>query len=410
MYHQIQTAPSRQRSSRAFLAVAAAALLYFSGASPSILIGDALSTPSSIFSSEGADIVSNNNRQDDLLFRRNLSVSLGSGGCVVTYPHLSPTPIKPTWQASFPGSGARMTFNLIQALTGIRTSDDYNSHNFGFENVVAVKTHYPVKSSRHNFPNLDPLFDRAIVILRNPMNAIPSYFNLLYEHEHHLPNHSTRGPNSEWIKYSKDAGHGLPYQLPKFEEFIEYWMERYLDRESQILLLSYEDLTDDIYGANVAAQINNFLAEQDGVDPIEAEAVPCVWDTIVNYNKHTVGTKNVVTQPVIEVDVADRRAAARNIREEKVTKQHNQNNGRRMLGVNIREGRTHAVPVSLRVGPKVRPYTEQQLGDILGMLHRLVEKYRYDEDSVSMDLVRILNSYIEVVENTVPTPDNEIVE
>ena len=112
--------------------------------------------------------------------RRVLSKALPNGGCKVTYAHLTENPIPQTWQASFPGSGSRMTWSLVEALTGIKTNDDFDSHERGYENVVAVKTHYPVKDAYNRFKDLDKTFSRAIVILRNPINAIPSYFNLQY--------------------------------------------------------------------------------------------------------------------------------------------------------------------------------------------------------------------------------------
>ena len=37
-----------------------------------------------------------------------------------------------------------------------------------------------MKDARRKYWELDPLFGRAMVILRNPINAIPSYFNLQY--------------------------------------------------------------------------------------------------------------------------------------------------------------------------------------------------------------------------------------
>ena len=89
-----------------------------------------------------------------------------------------------------------MTWSLVEALTGIRTNDDYDSHERGFDRVVTIKTHYPVKDARHGFGKLDEALNgrpggnggrehhvkagRAIVIVRNPVNAIPSYFNLQY--------------------------------------------------------------------------------------------------------------------------------------------------------------------------------------------------------------------------------------
>mmetsp|Transcript_49218 Transcript_49218/g.104655 ORF Transcript_49218/g.104655 Transcript_49218/m.104655 type:complete len:216 (+) Transcript_49218:156-803(+) len=174
MSNQTQTVTTEIRRGRALLA--APLLLFIYAASRNYLFNrtDNALDPASPISTRAEA----NQRIDD--DRRSLSIALPNGGCQVTYAHVTEYPIEPTWQASFPGSGARMTFNLIQALTGIRTNDDYDSHERGYENVVSVKTHYPVKNARRRFGELDQLFKRAMVVLRNPINAVPSYFNLQY--------------------------------------------------------------------------------------------------------------------------------------------------------------------------------------------------------------------------------------
>ena len=111
--------------------------------------------------------------------RRDLSWAVPGGGCKITYAKVADKPIPPTWQASTPGSGSRMTWSLIEALTGIRTNNDYNSQERGYERVVAVKTHYPIIDPPL-FKKLDESFSRGMVLLRNPLEAIPSYFNLRY--------------------------------------------------------------------------------------------------------------------------------------------------------------------------------------------------------------------------------------
>jgi len=365
--------------------------------------------------------------------RRELSIALPHGGCQVTYAHKSEVDIAPTWQASFPGSGARMTWSLVEALTGIRTNDDYNSHERGYERVVAVKTHYPVKDARRRFKGLDELFGRAMVILRNPLSAIPSYFNLQYEHLHQLPNHSTRGPNEDWIMYRDNAEFGFSTQISNYEKFVEYWMDKYEDR-SNLLMVSYEDLTDNWLGPIVSTRIAGFLAEVDGVDPIAPEAISCVWETIVNYKKTApppVADEGVYTEgnyQTVEAQappVGDLSNAAIRRRDRKLRRDQNKmkkERGRRLAerrrtlevvepeqpaeqtGVNgekLFKGKTHADPSSLRVGPKVRPYTEQNLGEVLAMFQRLAKKYNYDED-----FVRIMASYIETAANTAPVEDD----
>jgi len=357
----------------------AAALLFFTAGAASILVASSL-----LSSSENNPLDTALSLSSPASNKRSLSVALADGGCLVTYARMTDHPIAQTWQASFPGSGARMTWMLIEALTGIRSNDDYDHRERGYENVVAVKTHYPVKDARRKHNILDPLFGRAIVILRNPMNAIPSYFNLQYEHLNHLPNHSTRGPNEDWIIYREDPG-GYPYQLPKYEAFVEYWMEKYPERH-QLLLVSYEDLTGNSTGPIVATQIANFLGETEGVDPIAAESIPCVWETIVNYKNVAPPTEDTLKEAkaVLEAEIAP-------VEEVDVIRSKN----KRRLGV-VR-GKTHADPSSLRTGPKVRPYTEQNLADMVAMFQRLAEKYNYDEY-----FVRIMDSYIETASNTVP--------
>ncbi len=45
---------------------------------------------------------------------------------------------------------------------------------------MAVKTHYTLKDAQRRFGELNQLFNRSMVVLRNPINAVPSYFNLQY--------------------------------------------------------------------------------------------------------------------------------------------------------------------------------------------------------------------------------------
>jgi len=162
-------------------------------------------------------------------------------------------------------------------------------------------------------------------------------------------------------------------------------MEKYPERH-QLLLVSYEDLTGNSTGPIVATQIANFLGETEGVDPIAAESIPCVWETIVNYKNVAPPTEDTLKEAkaVLEAEIAP-------VEEVDVIRSKN----KRRLGV-VR-GKTHADPSSLRTGPKVRPYTEQNLADMVAMFQRLAEKYNYDEY-----FVRIMDSYIETASNTVP--------
>merc|ERR1712194_547694 len=177
-----------------------------------------------------------------------------------------------------------------------------------------------------------------------------------------------------------------------------------------------------------AGRIASFLGEVEGVNPVAPGTVLCVWETIVNYRNlkqlpkgHPRPERSVpppeqqqeMVPPVEEIQTGfkKRRMKARNDKNDnnndvqkwkgngdiKNGKRNDaeQRASRRKLG--IRGGKTHADPSSLRVGHKHRPYTAQNLADMLTLFQRLERKYSYDEE-----FVRIMRLYIESVSNTVP--------
>ena len=170
--------------------------------------------------------------------------------------------------------------------------------------------------------------------------------------------------------------HGVLAQLKSYENFVEYWMERYADRDD-LLLISYEDLTDPTLGPIVATQIATFLAQTEGVDPIDPTSVPCIWEMVVNYKKHMDG---------VPLGGDGQSLLPENGRGLGWTK---------IEGIAVPVGRTHPDISSKRTGPKVRPYSEEQLVMMNEMFQRLMTKYGMD-----FDLVRILSSYIDVISNT----------
>ncbi|XP_069105018.1 sialate:O-sulfotransferase 2-like [Argopecten irradians] len=86
---------------------------------------------------------------------------------------------------SFPGSGNTWTRHLIQELTGFYTGSVYNDASLaknGFpgemEPVTKISTRHCIVYKSHMATNksLKP-FNKAVIIIRNPLHAIKSYFN-----------------------------------------------------------------------------------------------------------------------------------------------------------------------------------------------------------------------------------------
>ena len=133
-----QNQTSKLLSGRKKRALAAAALVGFSGTAAYVAVR-------SLYF-DNLDLSVPYNGDDHA--RRKLSKALPDGGCVVTYAHLAKDPIAPTWQASFPGSGSRMTWSLVEALTGIRTNDDVSA---GAGNRSSSSIHNSLITSKVRF-------------------------------------------------------------------------------------------------------------------------------------------------------------------------------------------------------------------------------------------------------------------
>jgi len=210
---------------------------------------------------------------------RRLSVALPDGGCQITWPEKPAPGTAVTYAASYPGCGARMTWNLVEALTGLWTGDDWNNNGRG-RDVVTVKTHYP--QSNGILVDFDDDIKRAFVVVRNPLKSIPSFFNHIFEMRNHLPVHSQRAPVDEWVKW---RDHYLDIEIDEYKKFMFYWMDRYTPENR--LVITYEGLTDDLIGGEVTKSLARFLGEAEGVNPIAEESVPCVWGVVVKNKQPT---------------------------------------------------------------------------------------------------------------------------
>ena len=103
----------------------------------------------------------------------------------LAYRDVPPDMVIPAfWQASYPGSGADMNGALIRGLTGLGfeyVSDiERLSHlNDPGDRTLSVKSHYPRLMT---FPpedfNPHEFMDSLVLVLRHPMNAIPSFLNV----------------------------------------------------------------------------------------------------------------------------------------------------------------------------------------------------------------------------------------
>ncbi len=171
---------------------------------------------------------------------------------------------------SYPGSGARMLSRLVEALTGIPTTDDVYSN--GVSNTVGINTYYPCPEGQET-PGADSI-RRAAILIRHPLDAIPGYHNLLY---HQMNKNLPVAPEDDWAIWSETK---LLLQIEVWAKHLEYWVDRYPAKNR--LVVSYDQLLSPARGPRVTKELAEFLNLSDGVVTIPPRDVPCVWQRLVD--------------------------------------------------------------------------------------------------------------------------------
>lgn len=176
-----------------------------------------------------------------MLTSRFLSRPLPDGGCEWLAPdQLNATYDPPrTMLVSYPGSGKRLVWRMIEAFTGFRTGDDWDLSEEG-DNVLAMKTSYPHPEGVWTWGAR--FHDASIVLLiRNPRWAIPSYHTMRWELDYptnytesyaHRPDTYTARPSqAEWEAWRGETWPNgntpkgnFAREIDLWGWFIDFWM------------------------------------------------------------------------------------------------------------------------------------------------------------------------------------------
>ena len=168
-------------------------------------------------------------------------------------PHYKYIGAKPSWTelllftkcpravavlASYPRSGNSLMRNLYEKITlrvtgsdmmgGLQKHDLVGEMATGTENVQFVKTHYPERMGHPPFA-----VDRAVLLVRNPYDALDSYFNLMS-----TSTHTTSLSPEARKKYAKVFAEMAKKEILVWRDFHEYWLKQKIP----LLVVRYEDL------------------------------------------------------------------------------------------------------------------------------------------------------------------------
>lgn len=164
--------------------------------------------------------------------KRELSKYLGDGKCeweAPVKPVIDHTINTTTLLTSYPGSGKRLTWRLLEALTGAQTGDDWDLSEHGLE-TLTIKTSYPHFEGNWSWGDN---MDQAIYLIRNPRWAIPSYHTMRYEIDystgwmesyiHRNFTYTVRPDVAEW-EWWRDSGR-FDREIKLWSEHIDFWLQ-----------------------------------------------------------------------------------------------------------------------------------------------------------------------------------------
>ena len=186
--------------------------------------------------------------------------------------------IIPIFQASYPGSGSQMMRDLIEGITGYKTTEGKRRND-----VVAIKTLYPYRKHDLSPGYLNRDMKRLVLLIRYPLNAISSNFAHIYWAKNKITPHSSQPPKKEWIKW-RDAN--IDREIDAWIDHFMYWVNSF--KPANRMFVTYEAMYHSEKGPKQAMRLAYFIKGSAGggteIDPAPAFTVPCLWFRAVRVN------------------------------------------------------------------------------------------------------------------------------
>ncbi len=182
----------------------------------------------------------------------------------------SPCPRAVAVLASYPRSGNSLLRNLYERTTLRVTGSDMRGgltkHDLVGEAatqtncVQFVKTHFPERRGAPAFG-----VSRAVLLVRNPYDAMESYFNLMTTNTH-----TTSLTDEERVKAAEAFAEMAKKEILVWRDFHEYWLKQ----DIPLLVIRYEDLIR--YTDKVIAKVIRFVLEINDMKFFESRIDRCI--------------------------------------------------------------------------------------------------------------------------------------
>lgn len=132
--------------------------------------------------------------------------------------------------------------------------------------------------------------ESAILLMRNPVSVLASYHKFLYRYEFgNGP--EAKVPIDKWVAWRND---NYIEQLQKWVDHTKWWMEHY-GAQGKLLIVPFEDLTDETRGPGILREIAVFLGQIDSntAKHLAPEPeLPCIWYKAIGWTEPLDETTN----------------------------------------------------------------------------------------------------------------------
>lgn len=210
--------------------------------------------------------------------------------------------IPPIWVPAYPGSGSDMFRSLVTAVTGLGGDDFYISDSCTERATITCKTHWPsITYRREDGPPEEPniFHNKVLFLIRNPRNALPSYFNWIWERDNNITDHSLQSPEREWQKWRDN---NFTEGVRNWKNIITSWRQQ--KHYEVTLYMQYEKLTNpttgpELFGRAVkelrqVAKKTKRMSVANGSSVVHVASdhdIPCLWYKVVKGKSGSSKTK-----------------------------------------------------------------------------------------------------------------------
>jgi hypothetical protein len=167
-----------------------------------------------------------------------------------------------------------MLRELIQGMTGLVADKRCRT-----KNTVTCKTHWPRVRRMPPSKFVHVMDSRAVLLFRNPLQALPSYLNFLWEVKNNVTGHSVQAPEKAWIEW-RDKN--FDREIVAWERFFTKWRNQV--PYDLVDYLPYEHLVYPVHGPRLAVRLARWLQEAHH-QTAPLNDVPCLWFQIVKQKR-----------------------------------------------------------------------------------------------------------------------------